>query len=75
MSQINKVIAIAPPDLMLSPAKEEIISKGYECPYCKGQGFFRHEDERGEWVKADCPLCLGKKELDAIITIEWVNKK
>lgn len=75
MSRVNNTITISPPDLMLSLTKEEIISTGHKCPYCKGQGFFRGDDEKGEWVAHDCPLCKGEKELDAIITIEWINKK
>lgn len=50
---------------------EQFNYSGYTCPYCGGNGFFWGVDEFRERVKEKCPLCQGKKELDAVVTVEW----
>lgn len=72
MSKIEKQLEICPPAYMCKgPGRENFVSTGHVCGYCRGNGWFWGEDERGERVKRDCPVCEGSGGLDAIITVDW----
>lgn len=72
MSKIEKQLDICPPSYMCKgPNRENFVSTGHVCGYCRGNGWFWGEDELGERVKRDCPVCQGSGELDAIITVDW----
>lgn len=75
MSVKNEFIKVTPPAYIgTGNMKETLASDGHPCDYCCGEGFFR-EEEHGEPVKTDCPVCRGSGKLDAAITIEWKPSK
>ena len=69
MSKERRMIEIAPPRGHMT--SERIVSKGHSCGYCYGNGFFWGEDAYGESEKTPCPICKGRKTVDATVTIEW----
>ena len=72
MSKERRMIEIAPG--LMSPGSrmsETIESRGYNCPYCHGNGYHWQEDEWQECYKKECPICRGSGKLDAVITVEW----
>lgn len=79
MSKKEEIIKITPPGY-INPsggktASEVFCIPGHVCSYCKGNGWFWTEDERGESVKRNCPVCHGSGELDAVVTVEWKPSK
>ena len=70
MSRIKKQLAICPPAYMCKgPNRENFVSTGHKCGYCKGNGWFWGTEEGSrEDVHVSCPVCGGSGELDAIIT-------
>ena len=64
--------------LILKPSykglTETIVSGGYKCEYCQGNGYFWAEDGH-EHVKDPCPVCNGSGILKAVVTIEWKSQK
>lgn len=76
MSKFKEIIEITAP-AYISPdaegvhARETYHSAGHVCSYCRGNRWFWGEDETGERVKCDCPVCKGSGSLDAVITVEW----
>lgn len=76
MSKNNQTILIQPPMfIMEGNRKESISTTGHRCSYCGGNGWFWKEDNIGESMKEDCPVCKGSGKLDAVITIEWKASK
>lgn len=72
MSVSGNFINISPPDFVRGKNQKEVInSTGHRCSYCHGNGFLWSEMERGDPIKAECPICKGSGKLDAEITIEW----
>lgn len=72
MSKIEKQLGICPPvHMQKGTNRESFVSTGHGCSYCNGNGWFWGEDERGESLKNDCPVCEGSGELDAIIIVDW----
>lgn len=69
MSKISKVMEITPPRGRVTT--ERLVSKGYSCGYCQGNGYFWGVDDYGESIQEPCPVCNGSAEVDAIINIEW----
>lgn len=81
MSKRKEVVELRSPEY-INPksgegvqAREVFCSPGHVCSYCKGNGWFWGEDERGESVKVDCPVCKGSGELDAVVSVEWKPSK
>lgn len=76
MSKFKEIIEIVAP-VYINPkpegvqAHETYHSDGHVCSCCKGNRWFWGEDEMGERVKRDCPVCKGSGSLDAVITVEW----
>ena len=76
MSKFKEIIEIVAP-VYINPkpegvqARETYHSDGHVCSCCKGNRWFWGEDEMGERVKRDCPVCKGSGSLDAVITVEW----
>lgn len=64
---------ICPPAYMCKgPNRENFVSTGHKCGYCKGNGWFWGTEEGSrEDVHVSCPVCGGSGELDAIITVDW----
>ena len=73
MSRIKKQLEICPPAYMCKgPNRENFVSTGHKCGYCKGNGWFWGTEEGSrEDVHVSCPVCGGSGELDAIITVDW----
>lgn len=74
MSRIKKQLAICPPAYMCKgPNRENFVSTGHKCGYCKGNGWFSGERKRAAARTCMCPrpVCGGSGELDAIITVDW----
>lgn len=69
MSKINRNVELTPPDCQSTT--EKLVSVGHCCEYCHGNGWFWGEDEHGEDIHVDCPVCQGHKEVDAVIDIKW----
>lgn len=70
-------IELETPNIVKEPfngvVKETLVSPGHVCNYCHGQGVVMRESEETptEWEYKTCPVCGGRCELDAVITIEW----
>lgn len=69
MSKIDRMVKLTPP--RINPTIERLVSEEHPCGYCNGNGFFWGLDAYGESEKTPCPICKGRKTVDAIITIEW----
>lgn len=48
-----------------------MVSKGHDCEYCQGNGYFVGCNYKGQSEKEYCPICGGSGKLDAVVTIEW----
>lgn len=49
---------------------ERLISRGYDCPECCGNGW--HWEEKGkDYEKAPCHVCKGTGKVDAVVTVHW----
>ena len=61
MSRIKKQLAICPPAYMCKgPNRENFVSTGHKCGYCKGNGWFWGTEEGSrEDVHVSCPVCGG----------------
>lgn len=70
MSKFKEIIEIMAP-VYINPkpegvqARETYHSDGHVCSCCKGNRWFWGEDEMGERVKRDCPVCEGRGSLDS----------
>ncbi len=73
MSKEKRTIEIEPPGI--HGTAERLVSTGHTCGYCHGNGWFWGEDETKEDVKVPCPICQGKREVDAVIDIHWFPTK
>ncbi|WP_334166670.1 hypothetical protein [Phocaeicola paurosaccharolyticus] len=71
MSKKQQNILISPPLFIDSNNKERIVSKGHNCSYCNGRGWFWQTNTDGEEIKTNCRICNGTGKLNAVITIEW----
>ena len=73
MSRIKKQLEICPPAYMCKgPNRENFVSTGHKCGYCKGNGWFWGTEEGSrEDMRKPCPVCEGSGELDAVITVDW----
>ena len=56
-------------------ALEVFCSPGHVCSCCNGNGWIWGENEIGEPIHKDCPVCGGSGELEAVVTIEWKPSK
>jgi DnaJ-class molecular chaperone len=70
MSEKKHYIEIEPSSI--GEMVEGIYSPGHMCRYCNGAGYFWRADKPGGAEKQPCPVCEGKGELDAMVTIEWI---
>ena len=76
MSKKKTMIEVCPGKLSPGgPMRELLVSSGYTCSYCHGNGYFWQEDEFQERYKEECPICKGCGRLDAVVTIEWGASK
>ncbi len=50
---------------------ERLVLHGLRCGYCQGNGWLWGHDEIGESVKEPCPICKGRKMVEAEVRIEW----
>ena len=78
MSRIKKQLAICPPRLYVvrGPNRENFVSTGHKCGYCKGNGWFWGTEEGSrEDVHVSCRCVAVAGELDAIITVDWETFK
>lgn len=70
MSTERKVIELKAP--AWNSTSETIVSTGHKCEYCQGNGWFwKNAFGDPDPEKEPCPVCHGKGELDAVITIQW----
>lgn len=69
MSKVDRMIELKPD--RTGDTREVLVSVGHRCEYCQGNGYFWGVDKIGKHVKTPCPICQGKKELDAVIGIQW----
>lgn len=69
MSKQVREVELVPPSRHQN--KEMIVSKGHNCGYCQGNGWFWGRDEFGDSIKNPCPICEGSGMVDALVTIEW----
>lgn len=74
MSRIRKFVELDHPSHMGRPGKELLVSAGQRCNYCHGNGWFWGTDDSHESVKTPCPMCDGRGEVDAVVTVEWKSK-
>ena len=66
-----KHLELVPPSYMgRGRNRELLVSPGHKCGYCRGNGWFWSE-EQGERIKANCPVCGGSGQLDAVVTVDW----
>lgn len=66
------MILIQPPIFLEDESRKEALeTSGHVCPSCSGNGW-NWGTEWNERVKVTCPVCKGKRKLDAKITIEWI---
>ena len=69
MSEIVRQIELRHPSV--NAKEERIVSKGHNCEYCHGDGYFVGCNYKGQSEKEYCPMCGGSGKLDAVVTIEW----
>jgi DnaJ-class molecular chaperone len=69
MSNNKHYIQIEPPSA--GSLVEGLYSPGHVCKYCNGVGYFTGDSRPGGAEEKVCPVCEGKGELDAMVTIEW----
>lgn len=70
MSRIRRYVEIMPPTIKSDT--DVLVSPGHRCGYCQGNGWFwKQKDDERDAVKEPCPICNGKGEVDAVITIKW----
>jgi hypothetical protein len=77
MSAINKpTLDIFPPVLTPFTKKEEVFyTVPLPCPYCNGVGnVLGKQTGPGDYDRETCPICFGKRENQAKITIDWMPK-
>lgn len=69
MSKIVRQIELRPPSVKTT--EERIVSKGHNCEYCHGNGYFVGCNYKGQSEKEFCPICGGSGKVDAVVTIKW----
>nr|DAQ85988.1 MAG TPA: DnaJ-like protein [Caudoviricetes sp.] len=69
MSKIARRIELRPPSVKTT--EERIVSKGHDCEYCQGNGYFVGYNRAGQSENDPCPICGGSGKVDAVVTIEW----
>ena len=69
MSKIARRIELRPPSVKTT--EERIVSKGHNCEYCHGDGYFVGCNYKGQSENDPCPICGGSGKVDAVINIEW----
>lgn len=70
MSRVNRMLNVEP--LVDGGCRETLVSVGHRCAYCCGNGWYWGTDDDGEDTRVTCPICNGKAELDAVISITWM---
>lgn len=71
MSRRQATLLITPPLFPEEHSVEREEFGGIPCSRCNGNGWHWGEDEIGERIKIDCPVCHGNKKLKAVVTIRW----
>ena len=70
MSRRKVMIELTPP--AHNGHEEVMVSPGHRCGYCHGEGGFRTDGgPHGKDGWRTCPVCNGRCEVDAVITIRW----
>lgn len=69
MSEESRMIRVCAPHGRVT--HERLVLHGLRCGYCQGNGWFWGHDEIGESVKEPCPICKGRKTVEAEVRIDW----
>lgn len=71
MSKIKEMIELKPDHGCTNGGRDErLISRGYDCPECCGNGW--HWEEKGkDYEKTPCHVCKGTGKVDAVVTVHW----
>lgn len=71
MSKIREFLELKPDHGHTNGRRDErLISKGYDCPECYGNGY--HWAKNGkDCIKEACHVCNGTGKVDAVVTIHW----
>lgn len=75
MSKIKAKVELEPPFRMNREKNREVmVSTGHKCSYCQGNGWTWKAGIHlpGEAERETCPVCNGKGQLDAVVTIDWL---
>lgn len=71
MSKIKETIELKPDHGCTRGSHDErLVSKGYECPECHGNGWHWKGDGK-DYFKDPCDVCNGTGMVDAVITVHW----
>lgn len=76
MSKTKEIIELKPNHACTRGKRDErLISRGYTCPECDGNGWHWVEDpdpcSHGH-IQKPCSVCNGTGKVDAIVTVHWV---
>lgn len=71
MSKIEQTLRISTYQLIDELPKEELISRGHTCTMCSGEGYRFDYSSPFDSERVECPVCRGRGQLMARITIEW----
>lgn len=71
MSKIRELLELKPDHGCTNGRRDErLVSKGYDCPECYGNGY--HWAEKGkDSIKEACHVCNGTGKVDAVVTVHW----
>ena len=71
MSKIEEIIKLKPDHGCTNGRRDErLVSKGFDCPECYGNGWHWAEEGK-DWIKEACHVCNGTGKVDAVVTIHW----
>jgi len=71
MSKIKETIELKAPYIITGTVGEEsLVSRGYECKNCQGNGYHWMQEGKDS-VKVQCPVCHGRGTLTAYVHITW----
>ena len=69
MGEESRMILVRAPHGRMT--HERLLLRALRCGYCQGNGWFWGVDDMGESVKKPCPICKGRKVVDAEVNIDW----